>query len=122
MLGMCSFYLFLVLLGEDAQQSGLRLTRELLLQLPQALPGGLHVPQELGYFIVLGFGELHASRRQEMAELCRSGPEQRGGERREAAHPRSGDRGDGPPGRPLLPAHRSHGAGNCRMEGYNRRL
>lgn len=90
------------------------LPRELLLQLPQALPGGLHVPQELGYFIVLGFGELHASRRQEMAELCRSGPEQRGGERREAAHPRSGDRGDGPPGRPLLPAHRSHGAGNCR--------
>lgn len=63
MLGMCSFDLFLVLLGEDAQQSGLRLTRELLLQLPQALPGGLHVPQELGYFIVLGFGQLHASHR-----------------------------------------------------------
>ena len=31
--------MFLVLLGEDAQQSGLRLTGEPLLQLPQALPG-----------------------------------------------------------------------------------
>lgn len=90
------------------------LPRELLLQLPQALPGGLHVPQELGYFIVLGFGELHASRRQEMAELCLSGPEQRGGERREAAHQRSGDRGDSPSGRPLLLARRSHSAGHCR--------
>lgn len=46
-----------------APEGGKHLPRELLLQLPQALPGGLHVPQELGYFIVLGFGQLHASHR-----------------------------------------------------------
>lgn len=47
----------------SGREGGKHLPRELLLQLPQALPGGLHVPQELGYFIVLGFGQLHASHR-----------------------------------------------------------
>lgn len=47
----------------QGREGGKHLPRELLLQLPQALPGGLHVPQELGYFIVLGFGQLHASHR-----------------------------------------------------------
>lgn len=45
-------------------EGGMHLPRKLLLQLPQTLPGGLHVPQELGYLIVLGFAQLHALHRQ----------------------------------------------------------
>lgn len=58
-----------------APEGGKHLPRELLLQLPQALPGGLHVPQELGYLIVLGFGQLHASHRRACAAPAAAGGE-----------------------------------------------
>lgn len=52
----------------------------LLLQLPQALPGGLHVPQQLGYLIVLGFAQPHASHRWGCAEAAGEARDAPGGE------------------------------------------
>lgn len=69
--------------GGAAAEGREHLPRELLLQLPQALPGGLHVPQELRYFVVLGFAQLHASHRPPAAGAP-SGAAVRGGERQEA--------------------------------------
>lgn len=77
----------------------MHLPRKLLLQLPQALPGGLHVPQELGYLIVLGFAQLHASHRRGCAEPAGEARDAPGSERQKASDGGAENRGS--PGEPF---------------------
>lgn len=72
----------------------MHLPRKLLLQLPQALPSGLHVPQELGYLIVLGFAQLHASHRWGCAEAAGEARDAPGGEGQKASDGGAENRGN----------------------------
>lgn len=88
----------------SAPEGGMHLPRKLLLQLPQTLPGGLHVPQELGYLIVLGFAQLHALHRQACAEAAGEARVTPGSERQKASDGGTENRVN--PGAPALPAQR----------------